>query len=275
MKVFSDKSVHFEHLIYQPTISCLGKCKNCYIQRDFSNKTKILSLQKIRYDQFTISIDKEPSFQNITNIDCRRHTWQDKNLCFTIKNPESGARLIRWLGISILKGVQSISISDPGKLFILSELKKILSQHKVELVYNLLCDHTSPTEREQELIDAADIVYLTLLKGPLGKESPLGQQAMDNYFSMKESIPEDKLIEDKCVIECKGIVKNKQSACHAGIHVATIWPDLSCTGCPYDSLGVHGIDTGDVYQNLKQVEKIRPIQSCKVLELVKENINDV
>ena len=274
MKCIGDNYVHFEHLIYQPTISCLGKCKNCYIQRSFPDKLKILSLYGVRYNQLTISIDQEPSFQDVTNIDCRRYTWRDRDLCLTINSPESGTRIVRWLGINILKSIQSISISNPGKLFVLNEFKEILNKYNTELVYNLLCDHALPTEREQELIEAADVIYLTLVKGPLGKESPIST-AMDNYLCMRESIPKDKLVEDRCVTECKGIVKGKQSACHAGIHVATIWPDLSCTGCPYDSLGVHGVDTGDIYQNLKQIEKIRPIQSCKVLELVKENIDDV
>ena len=88
MKIIGEKFVHFEHIIYQPTISCLGKCKNCYIQKDFKDQAAVLTLsENIHCNQFTIAIDKKPTAKDADVVeDLSQSVLDDTELCITVRN---------------------------------------------------------------------------------------------------------------------------------------------------------------------------------------------
>jgi len=270
MKIISDKFLHFDNIIWQVDAMCSNKCKGCYLQEldwdEFVLPPYIIADQlsdlfhtgRLMCNQFTISLDKDLCHDDIK----REAVTQLLDTLHTFNKSHITLSAYDLLGLDCagypIRDVDSIAVSKLPSLGYAHSKDPWTSKPMPEIVLQHLYDK-APLPLSKNM----NRMYLLFRKPPLGDRiEDLKVKLSDfttKYYSLLTNRYNTQM--DLCInnIEYK-------KACHGGIHTATVWPDGSVTGCPYDTYcryGAHTMEIPSLLDRFKHVDRLgSPYKIC-------------
>lgn len=272
MKIFSDKSVYFDHIIWQVNANCEKKCSDCYLHKMphweefarphqvYNNLIDILLSHQLRCRQFTINVSRALINKLVIDMICclaslghhRPHITlgihdyqQYRDLAYNLWEEE----------VPLSMYVDSIAISRPVDL-------QTISRSTPEIILNHIAGRFLPQPLSQD-----QQVHLIIKKPALGDHPKrfVWEKARYQWTQSQLEMRQIPLRGDECILHYQ---QAPHLACHAGIYVAHIWPDGSVTGCPYDVFcryGASSLEIPSLLDRFKHIERIgSPVKICKL-----------
>lgn len=288
MLTTTDKTRHFNHIIWQPTFSCSATCKSCYVKAGpLGNREAAFSPELFRLlftvrtidcDQLTLSMDNtlDPNegFCSILKLILKlyrpdtEYVYQLPQLCMTFKSWNSVAIWCRALKIQareLLAPVDILSLSTfPTLGKVCEEVVDICRETSTTLNYNCMVKEDTVKSKSFEIgTRYSNMVYMVLRKSPLGMCS--NKEDLILYHDAVCETTSTSLKVDQCV-SATNLRAAEGTTCSAGIGIVSVWPGDRVTGCPYDSHG-HGESQGDTLVE-RMIKVSNPMdQHCKLGDL--------
>lgn len=271
MKIKTEKSIHVDHIIWQFSSACAGNCPGCYLKEGLQSVPSVgqkllpeyLEEGTISCDQLTLSLGLIPQEYYFLLHIFSLPEGKRPTIYMTAKNQASLAIWAKMTKYKIPGEADVITLSENSEEGTSIELiRKMVDLNDQKLIFNLLADKGRPSDRDKEFIEVAHHVHLILKKPVLGGK--IDRKYFGYWNDLREHIPPDKLIEDRCIVEGRRFRAGETTGCHAGLSVITVWPDNAVTGCPYDSRQLVPQRGIDLTQNILALQK-PPSKECTLI----------